>query len=99
MDWGMVAAAIITMLVCGIGAILWVVVPPIETDWKKILPKWVCALVVGLFFFLMGMDPRTYAIPSPEIGIWFISLIAIGYASIEVLKKLLEQHVTPPTPQ
>jgi len=98
MDWAMIAAAIITMLVCGIGAIMWMWVPPAEPDWKKIVPKWLCAMVIGLFLFLSGMDPRAYSVPSTQIGIWFISLIALGYSSIEVLKKLLEQHSTPPTP-
>ena len=99
MDWEMIIAAIITMLVCGVGAILWVVIPPQETDWKKIVPKWVCALIVGLALFLGGLDPRQFEIPSYEIlFVWFIPLISSGYVSIEVLKKMLEPQTLPPKP-
>ena len=90
MEW--YVGLIVTILVGILGALLHVIVPPKDTDYETIAIKVMASCVVSTFFFLFGMDPRGMTIPSNEIGIWFISLIAIGFTSLEVLQKLLTKY-------
>jgi hypothetical protein len=83
---------LVTILVGMLGALLHVIIPPQDKDYKAIAIKMMAAAVVSSFLFLFGMDPRGMEIPSNQIGIWFISIIALGYTSLEVLQKLLTKY-------
>lgn len=94
MEWYI--GLIVTILVGMLGALMHIIIPPEDKDYKTIAIKMMAAAVVSCFLFLFGMDPREMAIPSNQIGIWFISIVALGYTSLEVLQKLLTKYSEKP---
>ena len=91
-------AIILSMLVGLLGGALHIIIPPTDTDKAMWTRRLVAGLIVGLIAFFGGLDPRLYEVPSAGIVMWFGSIMATGYAAIDVLKAFLDSFIkNPPT--
>ncbi len=79
-------AAVLSAIVCMIGGIAHIIVPPVDTDRLSMAKRLVASFMVGFVVFFVGVDPRTIEFPSGMAFAWATGLIASGYFSLDILK-------------
>jgi uncharacterized membrane protein HdeD (DUF308 family) len=94
LEW--IVLVLLAGILCSIGGILHVIVPPYDTDAASALRRYGASWVVGLVMGTVLPDPSQYAFPSPEILAYVIGLIALGYTAIDVVIQWLKKQEQPP---